>query len=96
MVEGDSMTENFEYSHGIMWRDSVPGTVGKALPACESKLGDDGEVLVKNGALMDGYYKDPELTKESFTEDGYLKTGDIVVIDNKGYLKIIGSDERYI
>jgi len=90
MVEGDSMTENFEYSHGIMWRDSVPGTVGKALPACESKLGDDGEVLVKNGALMDGYYKDPELTKESFTEDGYLKTGDIGVIDNKGYLKITG------
>jgi long-chain acyl-CoA synthetase len=84
------MTENFGYSHGILWENAVPGTVGKAMPACEVKLGDDGEVLVKNGALMDGYYKDPGQTKEAFTSDGFLKTGDIGIIDKKGYLKITG------
>jgi long-chain acyl-CoA synthetase len=90
LVEGYSMTENFGYSHGILWENSVPGTVGKAMPECEVKLGDDGEVLVKNGALMDGYYKDPEQTMEAFTSDGFLKTGDMGVIDKKGYLTITG------
>jgi long-chain acyl-CoA synthetase len=90
LVEGYSMTENFGYSHGILWEDSLPGTVGKAMPACDVKLGADGEVLVKNESLMDGYYKEPELTRETFTDDGYLKTGDIGVIDKKGYLKITG------
>jgi long-chain acyl-CoA synthetase len=90
LVEGYSMTENFGYSHGILWEDSIPGTVGKAMPECNVKLSADGEVLVKNESLMDGYYKEPELTKESFTNDGYLKTGDIGVIDKKGYLKITG------
>ena len=90
LVEGYSMTENFGYSHGSLWEDSIPGTVGKALPECEVKLGDEMEVLVKNEALMDGYYKDPELTRESFTSDGYLKTGDLGIIDKKGYLKITG------
>jgi long-chain acyl-CoA synthetase len=60
------------------------------MPECEVKLSDEMEVLVKNGALMDGYYKDPELTRESFTADGYLKTGDLGIIDKKGYLKITG------
>jgi len=90
LVEGYSMTENFGYSHGILWEDSLPGTVGKAMPECNVKLSADGEVLVKNEALMDGYYKEPELTREAFTDDGYLKTGDIGVIDKKGYLKITG------
>ncbi|MGL6269075.1 MAG: AMP-binding protein, partial [Chitinophagaceae bacterium] len=90
LVEGYSMTENFGYSHGILWENAIPGTVGKAMPACEVKLGDDGEVLVKNDALMDGYYKEPEQTKEAFTADGFLKTGDIGILDEKGYLKITG------
>jgi len=90
LVEGYSMTENFGYSHGILWENSIPGTVGKTMPECSAKLGDNGEILVKNGALMDGYYKDKEQTRESFTNDGYLKTGDIGVIDKKGYLRITG------
>jgi long-chain acyl-CoA synthetase len=54
------------------------------------KLGEDGELLVKHDALMDGYYKDAEQTRESFTEDGFLRTGDRAEFDGDGYLKIIG------
>jgi long-subunit acyl-CoA synthetase (AMP-forming) len=90
LVEGYSMTENFGYSHGILWPESKPGTVGKPLPGCEVKLGEDDEVLVRHPALMDGYFKDPQLTRETFTDGGYLKTGDRGIIDADGYLKITG------
>ena len=49
-----------------------------------------GEVQVKAPCLMLGYYKQPELTKEAFTADGYLKTGDRGSIDSSGRLKITG------
>ena len=90
ILEGYAMTENFGYSH-VNPPDKIKiGFVGKPMPECIVKLGTDNEVLVKNDALMDGYYKDPLLTKEAFTNDGFLKTGDEGFIDEEGYLKITG------
>lgn len=63
------------------------GTVGRPLTGLDVKIAEDGEIIVKGPSVFSGYYKDEEKTKESFTEDGYFKTGDIGVIEN-GLLKI--------
>jgi long-chain acyl-CoA synthetase len=90
LCEGYAMSENFSYSHFNRPGNAVPGTVGQPAPDVECKLGDDGEVLVKSPASMVGYYREPEMTKESFTDDGFLKTGDRGVIDKDGRLRIVG------
>jgi long-subunit acyl-CoA synthetase (AMP-forming) len=54
------------------------------------KISDEGEVLVKSPATMMGYYKDEEKTRETFSEDGFLKTGDKGEIDEMGRLKLTG------
>ncbi len=90
LVEGYAMTENFCYSHFDRPGDAVPGSVGKPAPDVECKLGPDGEVLVKSPANMRGYYKEPQLTAEAFTADGFLRTGDRGVVDPDGRLRITG------
>lgn len=90
IAEGYAMTENFAYSHGSRMEDARTGWAGHPMPHVKARLGEDGEVQILHEALMDGYYKDPELTKESFTEDGYLRTGDRGEIDKDGYLRITG------
>jgi long-chain acyl-CoA synthetase len=62
------------------------GSVGKAIPNVLVKLAADGEVLVKGPCVMRGYYLDPEGTRAAFSEDGWLKTGDIGRLDADGYL----------
>lgn len=88
--EAYAMTENCCYSHASLNNDIKIGYVGKPLPKCEVKLGENKEILTKHEALMSGYYKEPELTKEAFTSDGFLKTGDEGYIDKDGFLKITG------
>jgi long-subunit acyl-CoA synthetase (AMP-forming) len=66
------------------------GYVGGPYAGVECKLSADGEVLVKSPGMMMGYYKQPNETREAFTEDGFLKTGDTGVIDELGRLKITG------
>ena len=90
LLEGYGMTENFSYSHFSLPGKSRVGYVGSALLDVEVKLSDQGEILVKSPANMRGYYKQPEMTAESFTEDGFLKTGDRGDIDDQGRLKITG------
>jgi long-chain acyl-CoA synthetase len=88
--EGYAMTETFAYSHGSKMHEARTGWVGHALPEVEARLGEDGEIQVKHQALMDGYYKDPEQTREVFTDDGFLRTGDRGEIDKDGFLRITG------
>jgi long-subunit acyl-CoA synthetase (AMP-forming) len=65
------------------------GTVGPPAPGIEIKLDSDGEVLVKSDVVMIGYRNMPEKTRETFTEDGWLRTGDIGAFDDDGYLRIV-------
>lgn len=55
----------------------LPGATGLAMNGVKIKISDEGEILIKGGNVMKGYYKNPEATKLSFTEDGWLKSGDI-------------------
>ena len=64
------------------------GTVGPILGQTKVKIAEDGEILAKGPGIMLGYYKNPEQTKEVFTDDGWFKTGDIGIIDEDGFLKI--------
>jgi long-chain acyl-CoA synthetase len=72
------------------------GTVGPAAPGVEIKLDVDGEVLVRSDVVMLGYRNLPEKTAETFTEDGWLRTGDIGIFDEDGYLKIVDRKKELI
>ncbi len=67
-----------------------PGAVGVLLPKVKVKIDETGEVLTKGPHLMRGYYKNPEATKDVFTDDGWFKTGDIGHLDRQGFLHITG------
>jgi long-chain acyl-CoA synthetase len=72
------------------------GTVGPPAPGVQIKLDTDGEVLMKSDVVMSGYRNLPEKTKEAFTEDGWLRTGDIGEFDADGYLKIVDRKKELI
>lgn len=77
------------------------GTVGTAVEKCEIKVildegQDTGEILVKGGNVMLGYFEDPDSTEAVFTEDGWFKTGDVGFIDKDGYLHITGRKKNII
>ncbi len=90
LLEGYGMTENFAYSHCSMPGRSRVGFVGHAQEGVETKIAENGEILVKSPGTMMGYYKNPEKTAEDITEEGYLRTGDMGEIDDDGRLKITG------
>lgn len=90
LLEGYGMSENFAYSHTNKPGRSRTGYVGESMPGVETKIGPEGEILIRSPATMVGYYKDEEKTRETFTDDGFLKTGDKGEIDELGRLKITG------
>ena len=89
LLEGYGMTENFSYSHIARPGRVKAGFVGHPHQGVECKLAENGEVLVKSPATMVGYFKEPELTRESLTADGFLRTGDQGLIAD-GQLMITG------
>jgi long-chain acyl-CoA synthetase len=72
------------------------GTVGPPTPGVEIRLDADGEVLVRGDAVMVGYRNLPEQTAAAFTEDGWLRTGDIGEIDEDGYLRLVDRKKELI
>jgi long-subunit acyl-CoA synthetase (AMP-forming) len=72
------------------------GTVGPPAPGVEIKLDTDGEVLVRSDVVMLGYRNLPDKTAETFTDDGWLRTGDIGELDSDGYLRIVDRKKELI
>jgi long-subunit acyl-CoA synthetase (AMP-forming) len=72
------------------------GTVGPPAPGVQLKLDSDGEILVKSEVVMLGYRNLPDKTSEVFTEDGWLRTGDVGVFDEDGYLRVVDRKKELI
>jgi long-chain acyl-CoA synthetase len=89
--EGYGMTENLAVSHITEPGKNQQGSVGPAYDGVEHRLDPQtGEIQMRSPALMLGYYKEPEKTREAMTEDGWLRTGDKGRIDANGILYITG------
>jgi long-subunit acyl-CoA synthetase (AMP-forming) len=90
ILEGYGMTEDFAYSHLSTPEKRRSGYVGVTPSGVETRISESGEVLVKSPGNMMGYYKQPEMTAECYTEDGFFKTGDRGEYSPDGLLKITG------
>ena len=87
--DGYGMTENFIYGC-ICQDDAAPdGSVGQQVGSGDVRISEDGEILLRSGALMKGYYREPEATAMA-VRDGWLHTGDRGVLDDDGYLFLKG------
>ena len=91
LVEVYGMTENCGVSHATLPGKQRPGTVGLPYDGVQSRIDPvTSEIQMKAPCLMLGYYKEPELTRQAFTDDGWLHTGDKGALDAEGNLKITG------
>ena len=89
LLEGYGMTETL-ITHLPTPVSMRPGYVGAAIPGVETRLAENGELLIRSPMNMLGYFRDPEATRAMFTDDGFIRTGDLAHIDSDGQLKIIG------
>ena len=88
VIQGYGMTETTAPASIQSLADFRIGTTGKPMPGQDIKIAEDGEILIKGGNVMKGYWKLPNETKEVFTPDGYLMSGDIGKFDEEGNLLI--------
>jgi long-chain acyl-CoA synthetase len=95
MVEGYGLTEAAPVVTATTLEDSFPGSVGRPLNGIETMLGDEGELLVRTPALMQGYWAAPSLTSEAIDAGGWLHTGDIAEVRN-GRVFITGRQKEII
>ena len=90
ILQGYGMTENSIYATVSTPKANRIGAVGREMPDANMKISEEGEILFKHAGVMQGYYKEPEKTRDTFTADGYLRTGDKGHVDADGYLFITG------
>jgi len=88
--EGYGMTETTAFATLQPYGRPRFGTIGKAFEACEAKIADDGEILLRGDNMIKGYLNLPEETAELYTDDGWMHTGDLGSIDEDGFVKITG------
>lgn len=100
ILERYGMTEGGMFTSNPLDGARIAGTVGPALPDVELRVvdadgsvlarGEVGEIQVKGPNIFAGYWRMPEKTKAEFTPDGFFKTGDVGVVDEAGYVSIVG------
>lgn len=72
------------------------GTVGKILPGMQRHVSEDGELLVRGPLVMNGYRGEPEKTAEAIDREGWLHTGDVVSLDEDGFITVIDRKKELI
>jgi long-chain acyl-CoA synthetase len=92
LIEGYGLTETSPVIavNNISTGEIKFGTVGPALDGVQVRISEDGEILCKGPNVMQGYYKEPELTKQAVDSEGWFHTGDIGILEDNKYLKITG------
>ena len=100
ICEGYGITECSPLISVTPYYAPKPGSVGPAVPNCEARIAatgnqndkgfEEGEIQVKGGNVMLGYYNNPAETEKAFTEDGWYRTGDVGYMDEDGYIHITG------
>lgn len=95
IFEAYGMTESTVITHINRPGKVRLGTVGRAIAPMQTRIAEDGEILVKGPFVFRGYYKNEAATKET-VRDGWLHTGDIGVVDHDGYLKITDRKKHLI
>ena len=96
MIQGYGMTETAAPFTVTRVNDNKIGTVGQPAPGSSVRIADDGEVQVRGANVFRGYHNLPEKTAETFTADGWLKTGDLGSLDEDGRLTITGRKKDII
>ena len=72
------------------------GSVGPAVPGVKVRIAEDGEIVVKGPNVFKGYWRMPEKTAEELRDDGFFITGDLGLIDDRGYVQIVGRGKDLI
>ncbi|WP_085610696.1 MULTISPECIES: AMP-binding protein [unclassified Pseudomonas] len=90
VLEVYGMTESCGYSHICLPGQYKEGWIGRPCPDVEVRIDESGEVQVRSQANMLGYFKEPQKTAETLTEDGFLRTGDKGEQDAEGRLRLTG------
>src|SRR5690606_38344045 len=88
ILEGYGLTETSPVISVNSFGKIKEGTVGHVIENLDVKIQEDGEITVQGPSVFKGYFKNEEMTKEVFTQDGYFKTGASRHIDEEGYLHI--------
>jgi long-chain acyl-CoA synthetase len=101
IIQGYGLTETSGAATATYEDDNRVGSVGKPMKGAEIKILDPdkdgvGEVLIRGTMVFKGYYKNPEATKDAFTEDGWFRSGDLGRIDKDGQLYIVGRGKDVI
>ena len=96
ILEGYGLTETTAGATLNLSSSQKVGSVGRPLPGTTIKIAEDGEVLIKGEIVMAGYWQNEGANKEVFTSDGYFRSGDLGVIDESGFLSIVGRKKELI
>lgn len=90
LLEGYGQTEGSGLTSINTHEANRVGSVGRPIPGLDVRIADDGEIQFRGGNCFGGYLNLPDKTAETFTEDGYLRTGDVGRLDEGGFLFITG------
>jgi long-chain acyl-CoA synthetase len=90
LLEGYGMTENAGLCTINLPEENKVGTVGRPVPGIQVRISEEGEIQSYGLNNFQGYWRNNEKTAETFTDDGWLKTGDVGRVDEDGYLTITG------
>src|SRR5208337_1612653 len=89
VIEGYGSTESFNACIVNPINACKPGFIGINANGGQARISDDGELEISEAGVFNQYLNQPEITKDSFTVDGWFKTGDLVMKDDFGYYKIV-------